>query len=199
MNFELQYALSGDANYNRTRLAGIPIPDTTTGNLKPEVSLKTGIGTKIGLGAGVSTDFHDTAVPLTFSLTQPLLRGFGTAVTKRGLNDSYDNEIINQLNLKNGVIGDVTKVVNDYRQTISANNVIVIQRQSLADAMKTFDNNKAKIKAGQLEASANVQQSAQVEQLRLTLATSINGAEENETTSFARYWFGSDDQYSSAE
>lgn len=175
--FELQYALRGNLNFSRSKTSGIRLASTETANLTPEVSLKTALGTQFNLSLSNDFDLPSRHNPVAnFSVSQPLLRGFGPEVVQRSLNDTYDNEVIAQLSFKQNLIGAIVQVINDYRTLISANNRILTARTSLKDAIKTFEANKAKIEAGQLEPSSNVQQEAQIEQLRLSLENTINNA-----------------------
>jgi len=180
--FELQYALTGSYAYSHSRVAGVTQPESQSAALLPSVTLLNGIGTQFTGSLDTTSNMHSVYPQATFSLNQPLLRGFGSEVTQTNLNNTYDQEVINQLALKDGIINDVVTVINAYRQYISANNQVLIQKQSLADAIKTYDNNAAKIKAGQLESGANVQQSSQIEQLRLALTSAINNAEQLKQT-----------------
>lgn len=173
--FELQYALGASGVTQKSTFSGIGSTSTNTLVASPELGLKTRLGTKAALTIDNNVAIYNSYNPvLNFSLTQPLLRGFGQAVNEAALLDARDSEWLNKLNLQQSVIDQITQVILAYRALILSGNNLKNQRLQLQEAKKSFDLNKKKIEAGQLEPTANIQQSYQIESLSLMVEQGEN-------------------------
>lgn len=173
--FELQYAIGAQASGTNSHFSGAGNGTTQNYIVTPEFNLKTKTGGEVGLKMDNSTVGIGTYNPLlTFSFTQPLLRGFGRAANETGLLDTIDNEFMNKLNLKQSVIDQVTQVITTYRALILSGNNLQNQQRQLTEAHKSYDTNEKKINAGQLEPTANIQQSYQIESLSLMVEQAEN-------------------------
>ncbi|KTC94080.1 outer membrane efflux protein [Legionella erythra] len=173
--FELQYALAGSATVQRNRFEDIGKSTNKSFLLTPEVDLKTKLGTQLSLNLeNNATAFNNNSPVLNFSLTQPLLRGFGQGVNEAALRDAIDSEWLNKINLQQAVSDQITQVISAYRALILSGNNLENQRRQLDEARKTYDINEKKIKAGQLEPTANIQQSYQIESLSLLVEQAEN-------------------------
>lgn len=173
--FELQYALAGSANFERNRFSDVGSSTGQSYMASPEATLKTKWGTRVALTMDNNVATYDSYNPvLRFSVTQPLLRGFGSKVNEVGLKNSIDNEHFNQLRLKQAVINQMTSVINAYRALVLSARNLEIQRLQLKEAKNIFVINKKKIAAGQLEPTANIQQSYQIESLSLMEEQAVN-------------------------
>ena len=166
--FELQYALAGTALIQNTHYTGVGNAVNHSYLATPEVALKT------KHGGQVSLDMDNNVAPvgdynplLNLKFTQPLLRGFGLSANTAGLENAIDNEWLNKLNLQQAVIDQITQVITAYRALILSGNNLQNQQRQLQEANKSFEINEKKIAAGQLEPTANVQQSYQIESLNL--------------------------------
>ena len=166
--FELQYALAGTALIQNTHYTGVGNAVNHNYLATPEVALKT------KHGGQVSLDMDNNVAPvgdynplLNLKFTQPLLRGFGLSANTAGLENAIDNEWLNKLNLQQAVIDQITQVITAYRALILSGNNLQNQQRQLQEANKSFEINEKKIAAGQLEPTANVQQSYQIESLNL--------------------------------
>lgn len=173
--FELQYALAGTAGIEKTTYSGIGNTITHNYMATPELSLKTKYGTQ----AAVHMDNNVSAIGnynplLNLSFTQPLLRGFGRAANESALLDAIDNEWLNKLNLCQSVSDQITQVISAYRALILSGNNLQNQRLQLKEADKSYVTNEKKIAAGQLEPTANIQQSYQIESLNLMVEQAEN-------------------------
>ena len=151
-NFEVQYALSGNATYTHSAQDGA---HTASDNysLNPGVSLNNSIGGQYSVNTtqGVnhsrgSNYYYSSGVTLNY--TQPLLQGFGRTVTLANLNNSRDQEIINRLNLKNTAMSTITQTISAYTALVQAENTLKTQEISLKNSIKTRDQYAAFIKAG---------------------------------------------------
>lgn len=173
--FELQYALAGQAGVSNSRYSGVGNGVTQNYMVAPEFDLKTKLGSHIALKMNNSAmSLGDYNPMLTFSLTQPLLRGFGLAANEAGLLDAIDTEALNKLNLRQSVIDQITLVSTAYHTLILSGNNFQNQQRQLEEAHKSYDTNEKKIHAGELETTANIQQSYQIESLNLMVEQAEN-------------------------
>jgi outer membrane protein TolC len=173
--FELQYALAGAAAINKSRFQGVGTSTNRSLIGTPEVNLKTQLGTQLSLNLDNNVSMYNDYSPVVnLSVTQPLLRGAGFAANNAGLLDAKDNEWLNKINLRQAVADQVTQVIAAYRSLILSGNNLQNQRRQWDDAKKSFTINKQKIAAGQLERTANVQQSYQIESLNLMVEQAEN-------------------------
>ena len=173
--FELQYALAGSAAIERSHYDGVGTAVNKSFLGTPELNLKTKHGTQLNLNLQNNVGNYDDFSPvINFQLTQPLLQGFGKAANEAPLLDAIDNESLNKINLRQAVCDQVTQVISAYRGLVLSGNNLENQRHQLDEAIKTADINDKKIAAGQLEPTANIQQSYQIESLRLLVEQAQN-------------------------
>src|SRR6185437_6235243 len=115
----------------------------------PEMGLKTKFGTKAALTLNNNVDLYNSYNPiLNFTITQPLLRGFGKNVNEAGLLNAIDAEWLNKLGLQQSVMDQITQVILAYRALILSGNNLHHQRLQLKEAKNSFEINEKKIKAG---------------------------------------------------
>ncbi len=106
--------------------------------------LTTRLGTSFELGL---TPFEDEA-PLQFRVSQPLLRGFGTAVNEAPLNQARLGETLNQLALRSTVIDTLTTAILSYNNLINAQAQVEIQSQALERRRRQLDILQVLVEAG---------------------------------------------------
>jgi outer membrane protein TolC len=173
--FEVQYALGATGMVTNANYSGVGSAQTKSYLATPEFSVKNKLGTQAALKMDNNVAVDGNYNPLlNFSFTQPLLRGFGQTVNEAGLLNAIDNECLNKLGLQQAVMDQITQVITAYRGLILSGNNLQTQQLQLAEATKTYDINAKKIAAGQLEPTANVQQSYQIESLNLMVAQAEN-------------------------
>ncbi len=173
--FELQYALAGTALVQKTAYSSIGSTTADTYLLTPEFNLKTKQGGQVSLNMDNSVAPMGGYNPLmNFNYTQPLLRGFGSAVNEAGLLNAQDTDWLNQLNLKQSVIDQITQVITAYRALILSSNNFENQRRQLSETKATFKTNEQRIEAGQLEPAGNIQQAYQIESISLMVEQAEN-------------------------
>lgn len=163
--FEPRYSLSANGVYTRGEK---PVYGNDIG-----VRLKSPFGTEFNVSVNNEFGLQQNNI-LSASIKQPLLRGFGREVTLAGLHNSYDQEKINQLTLKDTVMSTITQVVSAYLQLVLDYNAVAINKQSLEDAQNTLKATKLQIKAGKVAETALTQQISQVAQYKLSLARGNN-------------------------
>ena len=173
--FELQYALAVQATATNSRYSGMGNGTTENYMAAPEFDLKS----KYGGHAGLKMDNSAMAIGdynpmLTFSYTQPLLRGFGRTANEAGLLDAIDNDALNKLNLQQSVIDQITLISTVYHALILSGNNFQNQQRQLTEAHKSYDTNEKKINAGDLAPTSNIQQSYQIESLNLMVEQAEN-------------------------
>ena len=138
-------------------------------NAAAGVTVRTPLGTQLGLAynttfpAANGSSFGTAA----FTLTQPLLQGFGF-VNKIPLLNAYDSEEIAKLSFKSSIIGIVDQVINSYRSMVSDYNNLDIQKSNLDSTKVTTEQYRLKLRAGQMAPSELIQQEAQLAQAKLT-------------------------------
>ncbi len=173
--FELQYALGGTAQIAKSGYSGVGNAVTQSYLASPEFALKTKYGSKMALSVDNNVSPIGNYNPLlNLSVSQPLLRGFGLSANAAGLLDAIDNEWLNKLSLQQSVVDQVTQVITAYRTLVLSGNNLQNQQLQLKEANKSFEINEKKIAAGQLEPTANVQQSYQIESLNLMVEQAEN-------------------------
>jgi len=143
----------------------------------PTLTQLTPLGTKIA--TNITQTLNNDLNPAissnaTLSIVQPLLRGFGPAVTKAALYDAFDAEKNNKLAFKNEVMNVVIAVINAYYQLVLAHNSMQVDQVQLKDAQNTLMQTAAKVKAGKAAPADQVQQQASIANLQLSITTDQN-------------------------
>lgn len=166
--FELQYALAGSGMVQRTEYTNLGKINTYNYIATPVFNIKNTMGTQASLTMDNRLAIGGAYTPLlNFNLTQPLLRGFGQAVNQASILSAKDNEFLSKLALRQYISNQITHVMMVYRSMVlSANNLTNTQFQ-LKEAQSFYESNQKRIAAGELESSANIQQSYQVESLKI--------------------------------
>lgn len=173
--FELQYALAGTAATERSHYSDVGTTSVQSYMATPELHLKNRLGTQLALTMDNNVAPYGTYNPLlNFSFTQPILRGFGKKVNEAALLNALDSEWLNKLMLQQSVIDQITQVITAYRALILSGNNLKNEERQLAEAKKSYAINEKKINAGQLEPTANIQQSYQIESLKLMVEQAEN-------------------------
>lgn len=172
-SYELRYTLAGGAQYTEQTAEGTP-SNSRSASLTPGVNLLTSSGAKVGVNWNntAGRDYYNPG--LSLSVTQPLLQGYGQAITLSPLATAYDQEKINQLTLKKTVISTITTIIGDYLKIVQDQNSVTTQELALQTTVKEFEQNKIRIKAGKMAAADNIQQAASIADQRLSLIQAQN-------------------------
>ncbi|WP_165482342.1 TolC family protein [Fluoribacter gormanii] len=108
--------------------------------------------------------------PLTsITITQPLLRGFGPAITLAPLYNAEDQELINRLNLKNTAIQNITTVISQYISAVNSINTADAVKISVKQVKETYNQTKILIQEGRKSASEIVQYQSNLSSQELSL------------------------------
>ncbi len=173
--FELQYALGASGTIQKSTYNGVGSDTSRSIIASPELNLKTKLGTQGSLSIDNNVGANNNYNPvLNLTVTQPLLRGFGRSANEAALLDAQDNEWLNKLNLQQSVVDQITQVITTYRTLILSANNLKNQRSQLKESQKSYEINKKRIKAGQLEPSGTIQHSYQIESLNLLVEQGEN-------------------------
>ncbi|MCD6046463.1 MAG: TolC family protein [Gammaproteobacteria bacterium] len=175
--YELQYALTGGANFNYSKSLGVP-SHSSTYTLTPSTSLNLASGATVKanltntLNGPSSGGTYNPA--LTLSVTQPLLRGFGSQIALVPLANAYDSERINRLSLRNTIITNIVNVVTAYYQVIQAQQSLEAEKMTLDDVKNRLAQNNLMIKAGKMAPADNIQAQADLTQAELGYTSAQN-------------------------
>lgn len=107
-------------------------------------NLVTRLGTDIDLGL---TPLEGGQL-FQFRVSQPLLRGFGTAINEAPVNQARLGEISNQLALRQTVIDTLTTAIVGYNDLVNAQAQVEIQTQALARRQRQLEIVQALVQAG---------------------------------------------------
>lgn len=173
--FELHYALGASGVVQKSTFSGVGSDTTNTIVGTPELNLKTKLGTSASLTMNNNATIYNSYNPtLNATITQPLLRGFGIRVNEARLLDAKELDSLNEINLKQSVIDQVTQVIMAYRTLILSANNLKNQRLQLAEAKNLLVISEKKIHAGQLEPTGTIQPAYQIESLSLMVEQAEN-------------------------
>jgi outer membrane protein len=86
---------------------------------------------------------------LVFTVTQPLLRGFGIALNRRYIKIAKNNGKIADLVFRQQVIDTVAGIARLYTDLMSLNEDVNVKREALRLAERLFDDNKNKVEQGE--------------------------------------------------
>jgi outer membrane protein TolC len=87
---------------------------------------------------------------LGFSITQPLLQGFGIANNKRYIRIAANNEKIADLAFRQQLIATVSSVIRLYYDLVSVNEDVEVKRQALKRAQALLEINQIQVDVGTL-------------------------------------------------
>lgn len=109
-----------------------------------ETTLNTRQGTELSLGL----DPLDSTQPFQFTIRQPLLQGFGTAVNEAPVEQARIAESQNQLDLRQAVISTMTTAITQYTSLIAAQEAVTIQADALNRRRQQLEILQALVAAG---------------------------------------------------
>jgi outer membrane protein len=121
-----------------------------------------------------------TASSLGFTVTQPLLRGFGLAVNRRFIRISKNEQKIAGLLVQQQLIATVYGVVRLYTDLVALYEDVKVKEETLASAEKLYTDTKAEVDEGTQAPVELTRANAQVYSLRQDLIDSRGLLEEQE-------------------
>jgi outer membrane protein len=102
------------------------------------------------------------ASSLGFTVSQPLLQGFGFAVNRRYIRVASNNQKIADLVFRQQLIATVSGVIRLYYDLVSLNNDLEVKQQTLKRAETLLENNQAQVEVGTLAPIEVVRAQAEV-------------------------------------
>ncbi len=109
---------------------------------------------------------------LAISISQPLLRGFGSGVNQRYIRIARNNQKVSDLVFRQQVISTVAGVIRLYFDLVTLQEDVQVKRQTLALVQRLYDDNKDKVDQGTLAPIELVRAQAQMASSRQDLANS---------------------------
>lgn len=145
--FHPHFSFQASMERNRYGVSGQSLHTSNSLSAQPGVSILTPFGTEATLVVNnTKTPYYNTG--LTLQVSQPLMRGFGTAVVEAALNNAKDSEVISRLNIEGTLRTTVTAVVNAYLDAVMAERSMKIDQDALKRAQKAVEQTRLYIKAG---------------------------------------------------
>lgn len=167
--WEPQYTLAGTTTLNRGGA-------TTYGVAGVGATVDTPIGTQVTAAYTQSNVFGGSSGGgTTFTVTQPLLKGFGWAVNTTPWYNALDTEENAKLAYKNTVISEIVTTIQNYRGLVQSYNSLNISTVQLKSTKQTLDQMTLQLKEGQLSKSDYIQQKSNYEQQLLTYVQAQQG------------------------
>jgi len=128
---------------------------------------------------------HNTFNPYTtsavgFTILQPLLRGFGSALNRRYIRIARNNEKITGLMFRQQAISTVSGVIKLYWDLVALQQDVQVKESTLSLAEKLYSDNQKQVKAGTLAPIEVIRAQAQVAAARQDLINSQAFAREQE-------------------
>jgi len=121
-----------------------------------------------------------TASSLGFTVTQPLLRGFGLAVNRRFIRISKNEQKIAGLLVQQQLIATVYGIVRLYTDLVALYQDVKVKEETLASAEKLYTDTKAEVEEGTQAPVELTRANAQVYSIRQDLIDSRGLLEEQE-------------------
>jgi outer membrane protein len=121
-----------------------------------------------------------TTSSLGFTVTQPLLRGFGLAVNRRYIRISRNEQKIASLLVQQQLIATVYGVVRLYTDLVALYEDVKVKEETLASAEKLYSDTKAEVDEGTQAPIELTRANAQVYSIRQDLINSRGLLEEQE-------------------
>ncbi len=117
---------------------------------------------------------------LGFTITQPLLRGFGIGLNRRYIRIAKNNQKIADLVFRQQVIDTVAGIARLYTDLVSLNEDLKVKREALRLAERLYEDNKNKVEQGQQAPIEVTRAQAQVAAGRQALVSAQGLVEQQE-------------------
>jgi outer membrane protein TolC len=117
---------------------------------------------------------------LAFTVTQPLLRGFGVELNRRYIHIAKNNAKIAELVFRQQAIDTVAGIARLYTDLVSLNEDVKVKRESLKLAERLYEDNKNKVDQGSLAPIELTRAQAQVAATRQALISAEGLVEQQE-------------------
>ena len=110
----------------------------------------------------------------SFTVTQPLLKGFGKRIAEAPLNEALDQEIQAKMTLRQTLITTITQVITDYYALQEAEMNIANVKDTLKTNQRHLFQDRLRVKSGDLARTELAQDEYQVEQQKVQIGSTAN-------------------------
>ena len=176
--------------------------DLTSNSFTGNFGYNQGFGPGTQLAAGYQNQYLDTnyfrnlfnpysQATLGVTVTQPLLRGFGSELNRRFIHIAKNGEKISDYVFQQQVISTVSGLILLYDDLVSLNADLKVKQETLATAQRLLEDNKNKVDQGTLAPIEATRAEAQVASARQDLINSEGYVRQQELilkTVLARNW-----------
>jgi outer membrane protein TolC len=189
-------AITGQVNWMRSSVpdvdpAAFGANALTGNNANYNVGYTQGFGPGTALNVGFNNSYNTTnslqtafspytTSNLGFTITQPLMRGFGLAVNRRFIRISKNEQKIANLLVQQQLIATVYGVVRLYTDLVALYEDVKVKEETLASAEKLYTDTKAEVDEGTQAPVELTRANAQVSSIRQDLINSRGLLEEQE-------------------
>jgi outer membrane protein TolC len=189
-------ALTGQINWTRSSVpdvdpAAYGTNALTGNNANYNVGYTQGFGPGTALNVGFNNSYNTTnslqsafspytTSNLGFTVTQPLMRGFGLALNRRFIRISKNEQKIANLLVQQQLIATVYGVVRLYTDLVALYEDVKVKEETLASAEKLYTDTKAEVDEGTQAPIELTRANAQVFSIRQDLIDSRGLLEEQE-------------------
>jgi len=189
-------AITGQLNWTRSSVpdvdpAAFGSNALTGNNANYNVGYSQGFGPGTALNVGFNNSYNTTnslqtafspytTSNLGFTVTQPLMRGFGLAVNRRFIRISKNEQKIANLLVQQQLIATVYGVVRLYTDLVALYEDVKVKEETLASAEKLYTDTKAEVDEGTQAPIELTRANAQVSSIRQDLINSRGLLEEQE-------------------
>lgn len=172
--------------WSRSRDSSGVITHETTWAVTPSVTWNTPLGGSFVFswaGSGSSTSGRDQFVANpSFTLSLPLLQGGGWDVNQIPILTARITNLNSTWGLRTTLIGQITAVIQNYRNLIQQSEQLKIQEQALQRAQQQVAINQALIDAGRMAAQDIVQSQFSVAQSEISVSQARNSLDQARLT-----------------
>lgn len=179
----LDPVLSAGMSWNRSSLPAspflggfIPSSSSTLGSISISqrflsgTQVTTSLISQSSLLSGTAAKWKPAAVQVFVS--QPLLRGFGTATNGRAIQIARNQSIQSDLEFTQRVVATVESVIGAYWNLVSLTESVEVARRGLRSAEQLYDDNKIQLSSGVIAPIELVRAEAEIAARRQDLTTS---------------------------
>lgn len=180
--FEPKFTFTTGVAASYTKADGINSSSRNV-TISPGATLENHYGTQFNLSMTNPLNNPGQYNPsVLFSVTQPLIKGFGKAVVDAALENAMDTERTNKLQFRQLAMDTLVRTIADYFSLVSSVQSLVISNQSLDQNKQTIKNDKILIKAGRMAGADIIQAKAQVATTLSTIESNKNAIKSAKAT-----------------
>jgi outer membrane protein len=196
--------LGGRSNTPQTNLGITGTTDETSNTFMGNFAYNQGFGPGTEISAGFTNQYQDqnsianivkpySLSTLGVTVTQPLLRGFGSDINRRFIHIAKNSEKISDYIFQQQVISTISGVIRLYDDLVSLNADMRVKQETLTTAQRLLEDNNNKVDQGTLAPIEATRAQAQVAAAQQDLINSQGYVRQQELilkNVLARNWGG---------